>query len=143
MRCSIGAAGVVGFGICDAWLNHESTTSDDDNSNVVTVYAVDKNEIELNKLSDKLGLSNGDTHDKTKNRLVTIVGDVSSEDLGLQLKSSIESKLVEAQHTLKHIVTCVGCPKPLPGNSGNWEFTSNIIESTKQTYNEVFLFLGQ
>jgi NADP-dependent 3-hydroxy acid dehydrogenase YdfG len=40
-----GAAGVVGFGVCDVWLKEGET-----------VFAVDNREKELSELTDKLGL---------------------------------------------------------------------------------------
>jgi hypothetical protein len=107
----LGAAGVVGFGVCDAWIREGAT-----------VIAVDTNEAELNGLRDKLGINTGE--------LVTIVGDCFSEVSARQVKAAVDA----LNKPLKHIVSAVGCSQPAP--SGLTE--PGAVSRLKETYDSVF-----
>jgi hypothetical protein len=113
----IGAAGVVGFGVCHAWLNE----SDD-----VHVYAVDRNEEGLNGLALRLGLTS------SSSRLTCIVGDLSSDELGQKCQQAVTAALNGA--TYHHVVSAIGCSTPDAGGSVS---ASHALTKIKESYANV------
>jgi len=120
----LGAAGVVGVGVCDAWLKEGAT-----------VIAVDQNQTDLTDLRRKL-LS---IDDDDNGRLMTVVGDLSSVESATTLKTTILTLLGSSgQHQLQlqHIVTTIGCSVPAPTGGG---LTSvDAVQRIKDSYDTVF-----
>jgi hypothetical protein len=94
-----------------------------------TVFAVDNREKELSELSDKLGLDADQ-----KSRLITVVGDFSSDETGLIAKAAVEAAL--SGKTLNHVVTAIGCSSPAPAGTG--VTAADALKRTKETYETVF-----
>lgn len=113
----LGAAGVVGFGICDAWLKEED----------VTVFAVDKDSSSLKNLTNRLGLD-----DSSSSRLVTIVGDFSSNETGKVAKDAIDAALNGQKIT--HVASAMGCTTPAPSGITS----SDALTRLKDSYEQVF-----
>lgn len=116
----LGAAGVVGFGICDAWLREGAT-----------VYAVDSREDALEGLSVKLGL------EQAKTNLFTILGDFSSEEAAKATKEVVLTRLDSNGNgkSLHHIITALGCSSPAP--DGTDMGAPGAFQRMKETYEQV------
>lgn len=121
----LGAAGVVGYGASHAWLNDGAT-----------VIAVDRDEAALAGLADRLGLEG-----EARNRLVTVMGDLSSEEGGKAAKEAVAAALGclgdgDGGASLTHVVTAVGCSSPTP--SGTGVSSPDALRRLKSTYEDVF-----
>lgn len=115
----LGAAGVVGFGICDAWLKEEG----------VTVFAVDKDSSSLDAIAERLGLD-----DPNSSRLVTVLGDFSSDSAGDAAKVAIDAALGDRK--LTHVASAMGCTTPAPAGEG--VSSSDALRRIKESYDRVF-----
>lgn len=111
-------AGVVGFGVADAWLKADDNTF---------VIVVDQEKDVLSALPSRLGLDDNSTAAK---RLRTIVGKVSSSECKTVKDSVLEAL---AGHALHHVVSALGCATP------DIALTDpDAVQKTKETYDKVF-----
>lgn len=110
----LGAGGVVGFGVCDAWLRAGAT-----------VYAVDNRSDALTGLEKKLGVEGAKLH--------TIVGDLSSDESGVAVKAAVLAALGEK--ILHHVVTALGCSTPAPSDTG--VSASDALARVKESFEKV------
>eukprot|EP00873_Tetraselmis_striata_P045570 jgi/Tetstr1/465834/TSEL_010454.t1 len=108
-----GAAGVVGFGVCDAWLREGAI-----------VYAVDRDDDALRGLAEKLRDAG------TIGTLVPITGDFSTE--GNQLaKAAVESALGDGK--VKHVISAIGCSRV----ATTGVTAPDALATMKETYEQV------
>jgi hypothetical protein len=115
----LGAAGVVGFGICDAWLKEEDCV----------VYAVDRSQDALDGLAARLRQSNDDEAILSR-RFIAIVGDFSTEESGKQAKAAILAKC----ESFQHVVSAIGCSSVAPAGLT----APDAIQRMNHTFQQVF-----
>ena len=104
-------AGVVGLGVCDAWLKAGTTF----------VIVVDESKGQLDGLADKL---------EDGSNLHKMVGNVSDDPQGV--KQAVLEAL--AGHPLHHVVTALGCSTPNVSLLDD----KDAVAKTKETYDTVF-----
>lgn len=113
----LGAAGVVGFGVCHAWLEMDPDAQ---------ILALDHRKDALDGLAQRLGLDA-----QTQKRLTCILGDVVKDD-----SQTIVDKVQDALQgeTLHHVVSALGCSQPdLQGSVT----AAHAVEKVKETYEQV------
>mmetsp|Transcript_10688 Transcript_10688/g.15733 ORF Transcript_10688/g.15733 Transcript_10688/m.15733 type:complete len:282 (-) Transcript_10688:75-920(-) len=112
----LGATGVVGFGVCHAWLDMDKDSH---------IYAVDNRKDALGGLAERLGLNEND-----KQRLTCIEGDIAANPQTLveKVKTCLQA------NTLHHVVSAIGCSSPdLEGTVSS----PHALEKVKEAYEKV------
>lgn len=117
----LGAAGVVGFGICDAWLKENDST----------VYAVDQSQDALNGLAVRLIASQSIDDSEMSKRFISIVGDFSTEESGKLAKAAILAKCNQFQH----VVMAMGCSSVAPAGLT----APDAIQRMNDAFQQVFM----
>jgi hypothetical protein len=112
-------AGVVGFGVVDAWLKADENTF---------IMVVDQEKDVLRALPSRLGLDDSSSSTAAK-RLRTILGSVSTEC------KSVKDAVLEylGGRPLHHVVSALGCATPDIALSD-----PDAVQKIKETYDKVF-----